>query len=149
LLNAELSRSSRFLHVALLLASLAMTVIVTSLWLTEPSLPTRTQAAFGLLTLIGLSWAAFAVWVLTARRTLLGRDCIVAGRMAIIFTTTFIVGALAIGYMNGGTAAYAAAAMGLGLLAAALALLMRAHRRFAALTKRRETLEGEIGRSHR
>jgi len=148
LLDAELSRPSRFLHVALLLASLTMTVVVASLWLTEPALPTRTQAAFGLMVLIGLSWAAFAVWVLIARRTLLGRDRIVAGRMAVTFTTTFIVGALALGFMNGGTAAYAAAAMGLALLAGAGALLKRAHRQVAALTARRATLEREIGRSH-
>jgi hypothetical protein len=149
LLDAELSRPSRFRHVALLLGSLTMTIIVVSLWLTEPALPTRTQAAFGLMIVIGLSWAAFAVWVLIARRTLLGRDSIVAGRMAVSFTTMFIVGALTLGYMNGGTAPYAAAAMGLGLLAAAVALLVRAQRRVTALTTRREALERELGRSHR
>jgi hypothetical protein len=149
LLDAELSRSSRFRHVALLLVSLTMAIVVASLWLTEPALPTRTQAAFGLMIVIGLSWAAFAVWVLIARRTLLGRDSIVAGRMAVSFTTMFIVGALTLGYMNGGTAPYAAAAMGLGLLAAAVALLVRAQRRVTALTTRREALERELGRSHR
>lgn len=149
LLDAELSRPSRFLHVSLLLGSLAMTIIVASLWLTEPALPIRTQAAFALLIVIGLSWAVFAVWVLTARRTLLGRDSIVAGRMAVTFATTFIVGALAIGYLNGGRAPYAAAAMGLGLLAGAVALLVRAHRRIGSLTARREALERELGRSHR
>lgn len=126
-----------------------MTVIVASLWLTEPSLPMRTQTAFGLMSLIGLSWAAFAVWVLTARRTLLGRDSIVAARMAVTFTTTFIVGALALGYMNGGTAPYAAATMGLGLLAAAVGLLVRANRRMATLTARREAIERDLGRSRR
>lgn len=149
LLDTELSRPSRFLHVALLVAALTMTVIVASLWLTEPPLPMRTQAAFGLMTLIGLSWAAFAIWVLTARRTLLGRDSIVAARMAVTFTTMFIGGALVLGYMNGGTAPYAAAAMGLGLLAAAVVLLVRAHRRVAILTTRREALDRELGRSRR
>jgi hypothetical protein len=149
LLDAELSRPSRFRHVALLLGSLTMTIIVVSLWLTEPALPTRTQMAFGLMIVIGLSWAAFALWVLTARRTLLGRDNIVAGRMAVLFTALFIVGALTIGYSKGGTAPYAAAAMGLGLFAAAVALLVRAHRRVAALMIRREGLERELGKSHR
>jgi hypothetical protein len=149
LLDAELSRPSRFRHVALLLASITMAIIVASLWLTEPALPTRTQVAFGLMIVIGLSWAGFALWVLTARRPLLGRDSIVAGRMAALFTTMFIAGALTIGYVSGGTAPFAAAAMGLGLLAAAVALLVRAHRRVAGLTTRREALERELGRNHR
>jgi hypothetical protein len=149
LLDAELSRPSRFLHVALLLGSLTMTIVVAALWLSEPALPARTQAAFGLMSLIGLSWASFALWVLTARRTLLGRDRIVAGRMAVAFTTAFIAGALALGYVNGGTAPYSAAAMGLALLAAAVSLLVRAHRRVASLTSRREALERDLGRGHR
>jgi hypothetical protein len=149
LLDAELSRTSRFMHVVLLVGALTMTVIVASLWLTEPSLPMRTQTAFGLVTLIGLSWAAFAIWVLTARRALLARDSIVAARMAVMFTTMFIVGALALGYVNGGTAPYAAVAMGLALLVAAVVLLVRARRRVAILTTRREALERQLGRSPR
>jgi len=133
----------------LLLASLTMTAVVASLWLTEPVLPTRTRVAFALMTVIGLSWTAFAGWVLTTRRVLLGRDSLVAGRMAVTFTTTFVVGALTLGYMSGGTAPYAAAMMGLGLLAGAIALLVRAHRRVARLTARREALERELGRNPR
>jgi hypothetical protein len=149
LLDKELSRPSRIGHVTLLVASLAMTVVVASLWLTEPVLPTRARVAFALMTLIGLSWAAFAVWVLTTRRVLSGRDSVVAGRMAVVFTMTFVIGALTVGYMGGGNAPYAAATMGLGLLAAAISLLVRAHRRVARLTARRETLERELGRSPR
>jgi hypothetical protein len=147
LLDTELSRPSRFMHVALLVGALTMTVIVAALWLTEPSLPMRTQIAFGLMILIGLSWTAFAIWALTARRILLGRDSVVAARMAVTFTMTFIAGALALGYVNGGTAPYAAAAMGLGLLVPAVVLLVRADRRMAILTTRREALERELGRS--
>lgn len=149
MLDAELSRPSRFRHVALLLASMTMTIIVTSLWLTEPALPARTQVAFGLMTVIGLSWAAFAVWVLTTRRVLLGRDGVVAGRLAVTFTTTFVAGALAVGYVNGGVAPFAAAAMGLVLLAVAAALLVRARHRVTQLTARREVLERELGRGVR
>jgi hypothetical protein len=145
LLDAELSRTSRLGYVALLLASLTMTVVVASLWLTEPVLPARTRVAFALMTVIGLSWAAFAVWVLTTRRVLFGWDSVVAGRMAIAFTTAFVLGAVTLGYTSGGTAPYAAAAMGLGLLAGAVALLVRAHRRVARLTTRREALERELG----
>ena len=113
LLDRELSQASRLGYVALLLASLTMTVVVSSLWLTEPVLATRTQVAFALMIGIGLSWTAFAVWV-TTRRVLFGRDSVVAGRLAVTFTATFVVGAVTLGYMMGGTAPYAAAAMGSG-----------------------------------
>jgi hypothetical protein len=143
LLDKELSQASRLGYVALMLASLTMTVVVSSLWLTEPVLATRTQVAFALMIGIGLSWTAFAVWVLTTRRVLFGRDSVVAGRLAVTFTATFVVGAVTLGYMMGGTAPYAAAAMGLGLLAGAVALLVRAHRRVARLTTRRAALMRE------
>ena len=145
LLSAELSLRSRIGHVALLLASAGMTVVVASLWLTEPALPTRTAVAFAVMTLMGLSWMAFSGWVLTRRRPLFGRDGLVAGRMALTFTSTFAVGALAVGYSSGEPAPYAAAAMGLGLIAAAVALLVRARRNVARLTGRREALERELG----
>jgi hypothetical protein len=149
LLDKELSRPSRIGYVTLLLASLTMTVVVASLWLTEPVLPTRAGVAFAVMTAIGLSWTAFAGWVLTTRRVLLGRDSVVAGRMAVTFTTTFVVGALTLGYLSGGNAPYAAATMGLGLLAGAIALLVRAHRRVTRLSARREALERELGRNPR
>ena len=149
LLDQELSRPSRIGYVTLLVVSLTMTVVVSSLWLTEPVLPARARVAFALMTIIGLAWTAFAVWVLTTRRVLLGRDSVVAGRMAVTFTTTFVIGAVTIGYMGGGTAPYAAATMGLGLLAGAIALLVRAHRRVARLAARREALERELGKSPR
>lgn len=149
LLDKELSRPSRIGYVTLLAASLTMTVVVASLWLTEPVLPARARVAFALMTAIGLSWTAFAGWVLTTRRMLLGRDSVVAGRMAVTFTTTFVIGALILGYMSGGTAPYAAAMMGLGLVAGAIALLVRAYGRVARLTARREALERELGRSPR
>ena len=74
-----------------------MTVIVSALLLTEPSLPLRASIALGVMSLIGLSWMGFAVWVLT-ERILLGRHRIVAGRMAVGFTTVFCIGAFAVGY---------------------------------------------------
>jgi hypothetical protein len=149
LLDKELSRPSRIGYVTLLVASLIMTVVIASLWLTEPVLPARARVAFALMTVIGLSWTAFAGWVLTTRRVLLGRDSVVAGRMAVTFTTTFVIGALTVGYLGAGSAPFAAATMGLGLLAGAIALLVRAHRRVARLTARRDALERELGRHPR
>jgi hypothetical protein len=140
----ELSLPSRLGYVALLLTSLTMTCIVGALWLTEPALPMRAQLAFAVMIVIGLSWAVFAVWVLTQRRVLFARDGIVAGRMAVTFTAVFVIGALAVA--RGRSAAYLAAMLGMVTLGAALAMLTRAHRRFARLTERREALERELGR---
>jgi len=145
LADAELSLRSRLGYVALLLAAVAMTAVVASLWLTEPALPLRTRAAFGALTVIGLSWAGFALWVLTHRRVLLGRQGIVAGRMAVTFSTVFLAGALAIGVTGGRRAAFAAAGVGLVMVGAAVTALVLAHRRVDRLAARRRALEREIG----
>src|ERR671918_2584122 len=85
LADAELSVRSRLGYVALLLVALMMTSVIGALWMTEPVLPWRTQLAFGMMIVIGLSWVAFALWVLTHRRVLLARDSVVAGRMAVTF----------------------------------------------------------------
>jgi hypothetical protein len=135
---------SRLAYVALMLVSLAMTAVVAALWLTEPSLPARTQIAFAVMSLIGISWSVFAAWVLTRRRILLARHRIVAGRMAVTFTSVFLLGALAVGYTTGGAAPYAAAAMGGTMLAIAVFMLLRAHRAVARLTERRDTLQHEL-----
>ncbi len=63
-----------------------MTVVVSALLVTEPSLPLRASIALGVLAVIGASWVAFALWVLTHRRILLGRHRVVAGRMAVGFS---------------------------------------------------------------
>lgn len=141
----ETSLRSRLAYVALLLASLTMTCIVGALWLTEPVLQLRVQLAFGVMVVIGLSWVAFAVWVLTQRRVLFARDRIIAGRMAVTFTTVFVAGALAVAYATGASAAYLAALLGIVMLAAAVAMLRRAHRTFARLTERREALARGLG----
>lgn len=149
LLDAELSLPSRVRYVGLLLGSLGMTAITGSLWLTEPRLPLRTRLAFAALTLIGVAWTAFAVWVLTHRRILLANHRIVAGWMAVTFSSLFVAGASAVGYSTGVPAAYAAAACGAVLLAAAIVLLVRAQQRQAGLQARRTTLERELQRSTR
>jgi len=149
LLNAELSLASRLAHVALGLAAAVMTAIVASLWITEPSLPLRTQIGFAVMVGIGLSWMGFAIWVSTHRRPLLADHRIVAGRMAVTFTSLFVIGAVAVGLAAGGSAPYAAAALGVAMLAVAIVLLARAHRASARLRERRAVLERELGRGAR
>ena len=143
---SELSRPARAGYVGLLLAASTMTVIVTALLVTEPSLPRRASIALGVLALIGLSWTGFAVWVLTHKRILLGRHQVVAGRMAVGFSAVFCAGALAVGYATSSRAAAAAAAMGVVMLLIATAMLMRARRSVERLSNRRDELERQLGR---
>ena len=69
--RSELSTGSRLAHTAVGVAGLGMTALALSLLATEPVLPARTRAAFVVIALGGLAWAAFASWVLTRRRVLL------------------------------------------------------------------------------
>lgn len=146
LVDTELSLPSRLGHVALLLAAATMTSVIGALWITEPALALRVQTAFAVMIAIGVSWVGFSVWVLTHRRPLLARHRIVAGRMAVAFTTLFVAGALAVGHTDGSAAPYVAATAGVAMLAAAIVLLVRAHRTVARLTERRRVLEQELGK---
>jgi hypothetical protein len=137
----ELALPPRLGYIVLLLAALMMIGIIGSLWLTEPSLPRRTQAGFAMMLVIGASWVVFALWVLTRRRVLFARQRIVAGRMAVTFTALFTIGAVAVGFATGGAAPYVTAATGLVMLGVALTMLRRAHRTFARLMERRQALE--------
>lgn len=141
LTTTELSLASRLRYVCLLLIASTMTAVVTALLLTERGLPARTSLALAVLAVIGASWVAFAAWVLTRRRVLLGSHRLVAGRLAVIFCSVFTLGALALGFAMSSPAAFAAAAMGVAMLAVALVLLVRARRRFQSLSKRRAELE--------
>jgi membrane associated rhomboid family serine protease len=149
LVDVELSMPSRLGYVALLLAALTMTGVIGTLWATEPSLPLRAQVAFGVMVAIGASWGVFALWVLTHRRILLARHQIVAGRMAVLFTSVFILGSLAVGYATRRPEAYKAAAVGVLMLGLAVVALVRAHRAFGRLVNRRDVLERELRRSPR
>lgn len=145
LVDNELSLKSRLGYVALLLAAMMMSAVIGALWLTEPALPQRTELAFGVMLLIGVSWIAFAIWVLAARRVLLAYHAIVAGRMAVGFTALFLLGALALALGAGSAAAWGAAAAGAGMLAAAVLLLIKARRKLARLVARRAELERQLG----
>jgi len=146
LADFELSTRARVAHVALLMAALLMTVAVSSLWATEPHLPARTHVAFGVMTAIGLAWTAFAARVLATRRVLYAPHAVLAGRMAVAFTSVFVAGALVLALASGMVAGYAAAATGAALLAAAIVRLRRARASLARLAERRSVLERELGR---
>ncbi len=141
LAGAQLSLKARLGYVGLLLVSVAMTVLVGSLWLTEPLLPVRAQLAFGVMTFIGLCWSALAFWVLRARRPLFARDRVIAGRMAVAFTSMFVSCAVVAVVQTGNAASFGMLALGAIMLAAAIKVLTGARRRFAALVARRAEIE--------
>jgi hypothetical protein len=147
LVETELSMTARTGHVALLLVSILMTLGIVSLWVTEPALPVRTQVAFGVMTAIGVSWAVFALRVLTSRRVLYARHRIVAGRMAVTFTSVFAAGAGTLAYFTGSAGAYLALALGSVMVAVAVWLLVRARRAMARLDARRQVLQRETGKA--
>ena len=143
----ELSRSARMGYVCLLLGASTMTAIVSALLLTEPALPRHTAIAFAVMAAIGLSWVGFAVWVLTRRRILLGKDRLVASRMAVAFTGVFVIGCLAVGTVTGAASAFAAMTIGLLMAGVAAWMVIRARRQFEQLTRRRQELERRLGES--
>ncbi|MEO8076762.1 MAG: transmembrane transport protein [Acidobacteriota bacterium] len=145
LVAAELSLPSRLGYVALLLAASMMTTVIGALWITEPALRPRTQLAFAVMMVIGLAWVVFAIWALTHRRPLLAGHAIVAGRLALTFTSLFLIGAAIAARTAGGVAPYVAAGVGVMMVAAAAGLLWRAHATSTRLLERRAVLEREIG----
>ena len=144
LAQGELSISARIGYVSLLLVAAAMTAVVLSLWLTEPALPARTQVAFGVMGVIGGAWVSFALWALTARRPLYARDAVIAGTLAVVFTSVFVAGALGAVIVSGAAAAFGALATGVVMLAIAVWNLIGARRRHVALLARRRELESAL-----
>jgi len=145
LTGLELSRTARAGYCCLLLGAATMTAIVSALLLTEPALPRRTSVALAVMVVIGLSWVGFAGWVLARKRILLGKDRVVAGRLAVAFTSVFVLGSVAVGGITGAPSAFAAAALGLLMAGVAAWLLIRARRQFAQLSRRRLELERQLG----
>ena len=135
--RSELSTGSRLGHTAVGVAGLGMAALALSLLATEPVLPVRTQAAFAVIALGGLAWAAFAVWVLTRRRVLLAEHHVAAATLATVLSTVFLTGAIVLRAQAGVLAIGFNAAM----LAFAIGWLMRARRRVATLRARFAALD--------
>jgi MYXO-CTERM domain-containing protein len=72
---------------------------------------------------------------------------VVAGRLAVAFTAVFAAGCVILALTTATDAAWPAAAMGLVLLAGALAIWRRAETSRTALLARRDRLEQELGRT--
>jgi hypothetical protein len=133
----ELSTGARLGYTALAVSSLGVSGVVTSLLMTEPSLPYRTQAAFVVIALGGLAWTAFAVWVLARRRVLLAGHSVAASTLAATLALIFFGGAIALRDRAGSIAVVFNAAM----LAIAIVWTIRARRRMADLMSRAQALD--------
>jgi hypothetical protein len=102
-----------------------------------------------MLTVIGLAWTIYGAWVLRARRVMLARQRVMAGRLAVTFTGAFTMACVLLAATTSVAASWPAAAMGIVLLAVAIALWRRAEGNYTALAARRDTLERELLRSAR
>lgn len=142
-----LSSPARYAHVALLLGASGMSVLVAALLLTEPHLPTHTQTAFGVMLAMGVAWVIYAAWVLRHRRPLYARHRVVAGSMAVAFTTLFTVAGVAAWAISGAAMARTAAVVGACMLVIAIVGLLRAQRENARLTSERTQLERDMAAS--
>jgi hypothetical protein len=140
LVRGELSRRARSLHVALLVASLAMATLVMSVWVTEPALPRRTHVAFFLVVVIALAWTVHATWVLTHRAVLLVPHQVQAARLAMVCCLVFVTGCATGWAVVGGPATIMALITSLVMLTIAAVNLRRARTRHLALLKRRSEL---------
>ena len=142
-LAAELSVGARIGYTLLALTSFSVAAVTAALVLTEPALPAATETALVLVTMVGLAWTVFAGWVLTRRRVLFAAHRIVAARMAVAFSALFTLGAALFG-PRGESGWYAAIGVGLVMVAAAVALLVRARHRFRQLSAHRADLERQL-----
>ena len=132
-------------HVLAGLGGLAGALLIGTLWVTEPGeLPVRTQIAFAALILMGMAWAVLAAVALT-RGPLFAIDRVVAAWLAVTFSALSTVGIVAIALTRDSvTGVVAASSLGLTLLVAAGATLVRARSYRAALLVRMRELHTQL-----
>ncbi len=124
------------------LAGAADAALIAALWATEPTgLPARTQAAFGVLVLIGLGWASWAGWALS-RGPIFALDRVVAGWLSLLASSITAVGTVTIAAARAHVAGIIAGAiLGAVLTACAGTVLTRARAHRARLIRQRARLE--------
>lgn len=144
LARTELSMRARIAHVLLALAASAMTILVTSLWLTEPALPARTSIAFALLAALGAGWVVFSLWVLRRKRVMLARHRVVGGRLAVGFSSLFGIGCIALAATTPDRNYWPAVVMSGVFWMVAVVVWRRAENAHATLVAKRDALAREL-----
>jgi hypothetical protein len=143
-LSPALSPGTRIRAVAALLAGVAGTVFVGTLWWSEPGpLPGRTRLAFALFLVFCVAWAGYGGWLLMRRVALFATDRLVAAWIGLVasLATTAVSTVVAVRRDAG---VWPALTVGGLLIAVALVLAVRAHARRAELLRRmRELRDGE------
>ena len=143
-LSRPLSPRARRRNAVALIAGLAGALFVGGLWITEPGpLPVRTRLAFGLLTAICLTWAAYGTWAVKRRAPLFALDRVIAGRLALAASTATTALTATVVAARGSTLEIALVlTVGVATITAAALVTVRAHADRAALLRReRELLE--------
>lgn len=132
-LSGALSPWRRVRVVWALVAGVAGAVFAGSLWATEPGpLPVRTNLAFAAITAFCVAWAVYGAWAINRRTALLAVDRVIAAWIAMgasVVTTALLA-----------FAAPQAIVVGIIAIVVSGALAVQAHRKRAALLKRRDEL---------
>ncbi len=138
----ELSTPTRIGYLLLLMVTLLGAGLISMLWITEPQpLPLRTQVAFGLLVTINLAWSVLFGWVLMQRKVLFAIHRVIAGWMAVVFCSVFLLLGLTIGVVRmSPTMLTLFGVIGAVQLAVAVIMLKRSQRRRHILLARRDEL---------
>ncbi|MBB2948935.1 hypothetical protein FB565_008721 [Actinoplanes lutulentus] len=119
------------------------------LWLTEPDpLPLRTRLAFGALVVVGASWSAYAI-VTLARLPMFAADRVIAGWLALTFTTATTAVSVAVTVARPGPLPLAATLSALSTVVVAALLLRRARAHRKRLQARADFLSEPSQWPHR
>jgi O-antigen/teichoic acid export membrane protein len=140
LVRGEISDRSKVSHAALLVVAIAMAIVVTSVWITEPILPARTHVAFGVLTVIALLWITHAIWVLTHKAILLVPHQVQAARLSMAACVVCLAGCLLAWLLVGGLASILATVSAAVMTGVSVYNFRRASERYRALMRRRDEL---------
>ncbi|WP_327088712.1 hypothetical protein OIE66_41465 [Nonomuraea sp. NBC_01738] len=135
-LSPVLSPRRRYSGIAATVLGLAGGGLLVALWAGETGLPERTRLAFALLILVCACWTAYGAWVLTRRTSLFALDRVVAGWIALAASTVTTVVTAVVAVSPWPLVADAV------FVGGSAVLTVVAHRRRAALLRRKRELEG-------
>ena len=144
LVETELSFGSRLVIASVVAAAAMATVAVGIKAVITPALPLTGRVAFALIAALGVLAMVVGLQALNRRGSLLARQRVIAGRIAVASAAIVMVAAGIIGWAKSIPAAYFVAGFGAFLLLATMALLRQENLRLAALIARRKALAQQL-----